>query len=177
VNIEHELQVPLRTAVSGGSAQLAVRRRTGKVETINVKIPAGIEDGKKIRLRGQGEPSTAGGAAGDILITVRVAPHPYYQRQGNDLIARVPVTLTEAVLGAKVDVPTPKGTITLTIPSGTSSGKRLRVKGHGVPGSDGAGDLYAEIHIVLPEQIDEATREQLRRLNLGPSHPRTQLIW
>jgi DnaJ-class molecular chaperone len=177
-NIEHELHIPLRTAVSGGNAQLSVRRRSGKVETINVRIPAGIEDGKKIRLRGQGESATASGQPGDILITVRVAPHPYFQRQGRDLIVRVPVTLREALLGAKIDVPTPHGTVTVTIPPGTSGGRRLRIKGHGVPTNNGSGDLYAEVQILLPETIDEPTRSAIERLNLPePPNPRANLRW
>ncbi len=176
-HIQHELQIPFRTAVAGGNAQLSVRRHNGKIETIKVKIPAGIQDGKKIRLRGQGEPGRAGGQAGDILITVRVAPHPCYQRQGKDLIVKVPVTLTEAVLGAKIDIPTPRGTITLSVPSGTSSGKRLRIKGHGVQTSESPGDLYAEIQIVLPEKLDGHATDTIRKLNLGPSDPRAQIIW
>ena len=91
-----------------------------------------------------------------MLITVHVAPHPWFTRKGNDLEVRVPVTLAEAALGAKVDVPTPKGTISLRVPAGTSSGKKLRIKGHGVPQRNGEpGDLYAEIQIVLPSPLDE----------------------
>ena len=121
-----------------------------------MKIPAGIEDGKAIRLRGQGEPSPNGGPPGDLLITVRVAPHSYFRRDGLDLIARVPVTVAEAALGGKVDVPTPHGTISLKVPPGTSSGTRLRAKGQGVKTSDGRiGDLYAEIAIAIPKQIDD----------------------
>jgi DnaJ-class molecular chaperone len=176
-HLEHELQVPFRTAVSGGNAQISVRRSNGRIETINVKVPAGIEDGKKIRLRGQGDPGPAGGQAGDILITVRVASHPSFHRQGRDLIVKVPVSLHEAVLGAKIDVPTPKGTITLTVPPGTSSGKRLRIKGHGVQHPQGAGDLFAELQIILPESLDDQTRETIRSLQLGPSDPRVNLAW
>jgi DnaJ-class molecular chaperone len=177
-DIAHELHVPFRTAVSGGEAQLTVRRHSGKVETINVKIPQGIADGKKIRLRGQGEPGAGGAPPGDILITVRVAPHPHYQRQGNDLIVKVPITLSEAILGAKIDVPTPKGTISLTIPAGTSGGKRLRVKGHGVPQREAAGDLYAEIQLQLPETIDDQLADWARHSDEEPNrNPRAQLIW
>ena len=177
-NIGHELQVPLRTAVSGGTAQLSVHRRNGKVETINVKIPAGIADGKRIRVRGQGEPGTAGAPPGDILITVRAAPHPFFHRQGNDLIVRVPITLTEAILGAKIDLPTPKGTISLTIPPGTSGGKRLRVKGHGVARPEGPGDLYAELQIQLPDTIDGPLAEWAQKHSAASGRdPRSQLIW
>ncbi len=177
-NIEHELQISFRTAIAGGMAQLSVRRHAGKVETIEVKIPAGIEDGKKIRLRGQGEAAPSGGPPGDILITVRVAPHPYFLRHGRDLIVKVPITLHEAIFGAKIDVPTPKGVVTLTIPPGTSGGKRLRIKGHGIASGSREGDLFAEIQIVLPDFIDEATREALHKLNLsGPANVRANLVW
>jgi DnaJ-class molecular chaperone len=177
LDVQTELEVPFRTAIVGGTAQLNVRRHTGKVETINVKIPAGIQDGKKIRLRGQGDLGP-GGKRGDILMIVRVAPHPSFQRQGRDLIVKVPLTLKEALLGSRVDVPTPKGVVTLTIPPGTSGGKRLRIKGHGVPSANGGGDLFAEIQIVLPDTIDEATKEALSKLDLdGPPNPRGHLVW
>src|SRR4051812_14391851 len=130
-DVTAELEIPFTTAVLGGQTQIAVRRQDGRVDTLNVKIPPGIDEGKKIRLRGQGE-AVPDGTAGDILITIHVAPHPWFSRHGNNLEVRVPVTLAEAALGAKVDVPTPKGTISLRIPPGSSSGKRLRIKGHGV---------------------------------------------
>jgi curved DNA-binding protein len=159
-----------------------VERPDGHVETLAVKIPAGISDGKKIRLRGQGG-SAGGGTPGDILITVHVAAHPWFTRHGNDLEVRLPVTLAEAALGAKVDVPTPRGTISLRVPPGASSGKRLRVKGHGVKTRDGEpGDLYAEIQIVLPASLDEESLELIKkldeRLQTGqPQNPRRELRW
>ncbi len=178
-NIEHTLTVPFTTAVLGGEAQIAVRRSDGHVETLQVKIPPGIEDGKKIRLRGQGEPSLDGGPTGDILIKVSAAPHPYFRRIGNRLELRVPITLAEALSGAKIDVPTPHGTIALTIPPSTSSGKKLRVKGQGVKSAEGAaGDLIAEVQIVLPEQLDETDRHLLQELAEKYSeNPRAGLQW
>lgn len=177
-DIQHQLEVPFRTSISGGSAQLNIRRPNGKVETIDVKIPAGIEAGKKIRVRGQGDAAPPGGKPGDILISIRVAPHPAYTRQDLDLVAQVPITLSEAIFGAKIDVPTPKGTITLTVPKSTSSGKRLRVKGHGVETKDKCGDLYAEIQIVLPENIDEETLAKLKETHLPErADPRSNLVW
>lgn len=177
-HVESELQVPFETAVVGGQTPISLRRSNGKVETMTVTIPAGIEDGKKIRLRGQGEPG-AGGPAGDLLITIRVAAHPYFRRKGNDLEVDLPVSIAEAALGAKVDVPTPKGVITLTIPRGTSSGRRLRAKGLGVkPKSGEAGDLYAIVQIVLPPTIDEGATELIRKLDQHlPHHPRAELRW
>ena len=178
-DLRHELLVPFNTAVTGGQAQINVQRAGGKRERITVKIPAGIDDGKKIRLRGQGETGQSGGAAGDVLIVVRVAPHPFFTRRGKRLDVEVPVTLAEAAGGAKIDVPTPQGTIALSIPPGTSSGTRLRVKGHGVhPAGQPPGDLFAEILIVLPKDIDESDLEAIRDLDAKyPQSPRRDLQW
>ncbi len=177
-DLKHQLDVPFNTAVTGGEARINVKRPDGKVESIAVKIPAGIEDGKTIRLRGQGAASPNGGPAGDILITVKAAPHPYFRRRGNNLEVDVPVTLAEAGLGGKIDVPTPKGVITLTVPPGTSSGKRLRVKGHGVQSQSNPGDLYAEIQIVLPSEIDAEGEELIRQFDAKHKlKPRADLRW
>jgi DnaJ-class molecular chaperone len=178
-DLRHELTVPFNTAVLGGEAALTVQRASGKLETIRVKIPAGIDDGKKIRLRGQGEPGMGGAPAGDILLTIHVSPHPHFRRTGNRLDVRVPVTLAEAALGAKVDVPTPQGTITLTIPPNTSSGKRLRIKGHGVrPAGQPPGDLFAEIQIVLPDNLSAEDRQRLADVSARyPQQPRADLRW
>lgn len=178
-NIEHELTVPFNTAVLGGEAQIAVRRGDGRQETLQVKIPVGIENDKKIRLRGQGEPSPNGGPTGDILIKVKTAPHPHFRRHGKQINLRVPISLAEALHGAKVDVPTPHGTITLTVPPGTSSGKKLRLKGQGVKPTNGSpGDLLAEILIVLPPELAAADSEQLESiLSKYSDNPRAKLQW
>ncbi len=148
-------------------------------ETLEVKIPPGIDEGKKIRLRGQGQPAPADGTPGDLLIKVHVSPHPWFSRKGDDLFVKLPITLGEALQGAKVDVPTPKGTVALTVPAHTSSGKRLRIKGHGVEAKGRpAGDLYAEVQIVLPESVDATTVEAIRQAEkLHPQQPREQLRW
>jgi curved DNA-binding protein len=175
----HQLEIPFATAVQGGTVELVITHESGQTETLSVKIPVGIPDGGKIRLRGQGGQSTMGGEPGDLLITVHVAPHPYFTRHGNDLIVRLPVTLAEAALGGKVDVPTPKGTIALTIPAGTSSGKKLRVKGHGVaPKSGTPGDLFAEVQIVLPDKLSDQTLAAIREHEQNrPPNPRADLRW
>ena len=181
-DIAAEIDIPFNTAVLGGETQISLQQPDGHVETLKVKIPTGISEGKKLRLRGQGEP-VPGGTPGDLLITVHVAPHPWFTRKGNDLEVRVPVTLAEAALGAKVDVPTPKGTISLRVPPGSSSGKRLRVKGHGVAPKNGdAGDLYAEVQIVLPTPLDEEATELIKKLDehvesVQPQQPRKDLRW
>jgi DnaJ-class molecular chaperone len=178
-DIVHELQIPFNTAILGGEVQLSVERRSGKTETLSVKIPPGIDDGKRIRVRGQGEPAPRRGTPGDILLTVRVAPHPCFQRHGNNLQVKVPLTLGEAAAGAKIDVPTPRGTVALKVPAGTSSGTRLRVKGQGVAPKNGTpGDLFAEIQIVLPKTLSETDRQALREIDGHyPQEPRANLRW
>jgi DnaJ-class molecular chaperone len=180
VDLQQEIQIPFETAINGGEVQIAVQRPTGKTETIAVRIPAGIDEGKKIRVRGQGDPGPTGGKPGDILLTIRVAPHPHFQRQGNHLRLKVPVTLGEAAMGAKIDIPSPRGTVTLNVPPGTSSGTKLRVKGLGVtpPKSGAAGDLLAEIQIVLPKNLTPADREALQEIdNRYTQTPRKDLRW
>ena len=152
------VSITLPEAAKGTSRR--VQLPTGK--EIDVKIPAGLADGQTIRLKGQGLPGP-GGAVGDALITVTIEPHPVFQRDGADLRLELPITLYEAVLGAKVRVPTLDGAIELAIPAGTSSGRTLRIKGKGLPGKDGAGDLYVTARIVLPEGGDAGLEELMRQ--------------
>lgn len=177
-DVQHEVEIPFRTAITGGEVSLRIHRGN-KAETLTVKIPAGIDDGKTIRLRGQGEPSPNGGPPGDLLVTVHSTSHPHFRRDGLDLIVKVPVTLAEAALGAKVDVPTPHGEITLKVPPGTSSGTRLRAKGQGIKKGDShTGDLYAEIQIEIPKQIDDQSADLIRQLDSRQSlDPRADLEW
>jgi DnaJ-class molecular chaperone len=142
--------ITLEEAAKGTTRR--VQLPTGK--ELEVKVPAGLTDGQQIRLKGQG--LAAGGKAGDVLITVSIAPHHLFERDGNDLRIELPVTLYEAVLGAKVRVPTLDGAVELAIPPNTSSGRTMRVKGKGLPSKDGTGDLYATVRIVLPDQPDAA---------------------
>jgi molecular chaperone DnaJ/curved DNA-binding protein len=159
-----------------------LRDASGNTKRVAVKIPAGIDDGKKIRLRGKGETSAGGGTPGDLLLTIHIAPHPHFTRKGNDLTVKVPVTLAEAALGAKVDVPTPRGTISLRVPPGTSSGTKLRAKGRGVvPKTGDPGDLFAEIDIYIPKQIDESAAALVKQLDqqfaAQQSNIRAELKW
>jgi DnaJ-class molecular chaperone len=175
----HEVQIPFATSVVGGEISINVERPSGKVDTISVKIPPGIEDGKKIRVRGQGGPAGRGGTPGDIVLTVRIQPHAFYQRRGNNLLVRVPITLGEAARGAKIDVPTPKETVSIHIPPGTSSGTKLRVKGHGVaPKNAPVGDLLAEVQIVLPKNLSPADLDALAEIDgKYKQDPRKDLRW
>ena len=163
----------------GGEVPISFVDGQGNQKTLTVKIPAGIADGKKIRLRGQGSPAGRGGKPGDLLVTVRTSPHPCYRRIGNDLEVNLPISLTEAAAGAKIDVPTPKGTIALTIPPGTSSGKRLRVRGLGVEPANGKpGDLFAEVQVMVPQELTPDEIESIRQIESKRYvNPRAKLIW
>lgn len=165
------MTVSLEEAANG--AEKRVRLPTGK--ELNVKIPAGVSSGQQIRLKGQGE-TAPGHRPGDLLITVTVAPHPFFKVDGNDLRVELPITLYEAVLGAKVRVPTLGGAVELSIPKNTSSGRTFRLKGKGLPKAGGAGDLYATTRIILPDGNDselEALMQKWR--DQHPYHPRSDL--
>ncbi len=161
-DVEANITVPLSTAVLGGETEITLDRN-GVPESLRVKIPGGVQEGKKIRLRGQG--NSLNGRAGDLLLTVHVAAHPHFKLVGNDLELKLPITVSEAAVGAKVDVPTPGGTVTVTIPPRSQSGKRLRVKGQGVRGTSATGDLYIELMIKLPDTLTEANLEKIRALD------------
>jgi DnaJ-class molecular chaperone len=179
LDVEQQITVPFSTAVLGGEYRVTLERRSGKVETIDVKIPAGIESGKKIRLRGQGDPGFDGGPRGDLLIQVKISPHPTYSRKGLNLLVTLPVTVGEAVRGAKIDLPTPHGTITVTVPPGSSSGKSLRLKGMGIKGKELKGDLIATLQIVLPKNLSAKDIQLIEKLDAcwNGASPRTELKW
>ncbi|GAB6859566.1 DnaJ C-terminal domain-containing protein [Microbacterium xylanilyticum] len=146
---------------------------------LKVKIPAGVQDGQKIRLRGRGRPSPDGGENGDIVVQVTVRPHPVFTRDGLNLRVTVPVTFTEAALGATIEVPTLGGDpVKLRVAAGTPSGRVLRVKGRGVTTSKGSGDLLAEVQVAVPGHLDEAAREALERFReVEPAeNPRAELL-
>ena len=144
-----------------------------------VKIPAGVADGQKIRLRGRGRPSLDGGENGDVVVQVTVRPHPVFTREGLNLRVTIPVTFTEAALGATIEVPTLGGDpVKLRVAPGTPSGRVLRVKGRGVQTPKGTGDLLAEVQVAVPSHLDDAAREALQRYHdLEPKeNPRADLM-
>jgi curved DNA-binding protein len=180
-DVQARIDIPFRLAIDGGKTDVRVDRG-GKAETITVTIPQGIPDGARMRLRGQGLPGGGGGPAGDLLLEVHIEPHPSFRRSGDTLELTLPVTLAEALEGAKVDVPTPWGTIALRIPPRTSGGRKLRAAGMGVRHANGSkGDLIAEVQITLPEAGDAAAAERLleavRAAESGRSDPRAGLRW
>ena len=173
--VEQEITVDFLTAARGGSVELALRRPDGEgTARIRVDIPAGIADGGKLRLRGQG------GGGADLILKVRVAPHPYFERRGQDIHVQVPITIPEAVLGCKVDVPSIDGIVTVTVPPGTSSHQRLRLRGRGLatPGKEGRGDQYVEIKIVAPRDAATRSRDLMEEFaRRHPDNPRLGSPW
>jgi molecular chaperone DnaJ len=148
-------------------------------ESITVRIKAGTRDGQRIRLAGKGNAGTMGGPPGDLYIIVRAGDHPVFHRDGDDIHVTVPITITEAALGAKVEVPTIDGRALLRIPPGTQSGQKLRLREKGVPSAtkeDTRGDEIVEVKIHVPMPRDEKTKELLREIaKLNPEDPRAEL--
>ncbi|WP_315098324.1 DnaJ C-terminal domain-containing protein [uncultured Cellulomonas sp.] len=163
VDLATSATLPFRQAVEGSTVSLTVEGRT-----INARIPAGVRDGQKIRLRGKGRPGERGGPAGDLVITVRVTPHPVFSIDGDNLRMTVPVAFDEAALGATIEVPTLDGsTVRVRVPEGTPSGRVLRVKGKGVPGTKG--DLLILVQVVVPQRLNSAAREAVQAFGIATS--------
>jgi curved DNA-binding protein len=167
-------------AALGGERKIHVGRAgaDGRLiqETINVRIPPGVTDGGRLRIPGKGGEGYGGGPPGDLWVSVQVRAHPVFRRSGRDLELDLPITLREAVEGAKVEVPTLDGRVTLTVPAGTSGGARLRMRGKGIPGgrAGAAGDLLARIQIVLPREPSAALRQALEEIEV--EDPRKELF-
>jgi len=178
MDLERTLTIPFTAAILGGTVEMIVRRG-GNEEKISVKIPAGIEEGKKIRLAGQGHPGAGGGKSGNLMITIHIDEHPFFQRKAENLYVRVPVSLKEAVFGAKIDIPTPRERVRVTVPAGSSSGTKLRLRGHGLrqsADSSEVGDLFVELSVILPKKWIPADLELLKSLtNDTPASLRANL--
>ena len=157
--------LPFRQAVEGSQVSLGVEGRT-----VNARIPAGVRDGQKIRLRGKGRPGDAGAPAGDLVVTVQVSPHPVFALDGENLRVTVPVAFDEAALGATIEVPTIDGsTVRVKVPEGTPSGRVLRVKGKGVKGAKTTGDLLVTVQVVVPQRLSGAAREAVQAFGIATS--------
>jgi DnaJ-class molecular chaperone len=173
-----EIEVPFQVAAVGGTHGLQIRR-DDKTDRISVKVPAGVDNGSVIRLAGLGHPGQGGGPVGDLLLTVKVAAHPWFRREGSNLLIDVPITPSEGALGAKVEVPTlNEGPVTVTIPPGTSSGTKLRLRGKGLvtQKTKQPGDQFVAVKIVVPEKPDAATKELFEQLaEVSAQAPRAQL--
>jgi curved DNA-binding protein len=159
---EAELQLSVEEAFRGGKRRLTVAGRGGR--DYDVTIPPGVTDGQRIRLAGEGGQGR-GGPAGDLLLRVRITPHPRYRLDGRDIHLVLPLAPWEAALGSNVPVTTPGGEVKVRVPPGTSSGKRLRLRGEGMPNARGRpGDLYAEVRIMVPPKVDRRERELFEQL-------------
>jgi curved DNA-binding protein len=163
-SVEAEVAIPFLKAALGGTVSLSVDGRE-----IDVRVPAGVEEGKKLRLAGQGP------GGGDLLVCIKIEPHPYFRREGKNVVLEVPVSVGEAILGTKVDVPTLDGThLTVKVPAGTSSGARLRLRGKGIAG----GDQFTEIKVAVPKTSDERSRELIEEFaRRNPQNPRESVPW
>ena len=175
--VEVELTIPFLTAVGGGETTFDIQREDGRRESLVVKVPPGVETGSKLRLRGQGE-EVPGGTRGDLTVRLTVGPHGYFSRDGRNLLVEVPISLAEATLGAKIEVPTLDGHKTMPIAAGTSSGQKLRLRGQGVPAFKDAlaGDLFVVVKIIVPKSIDDESRRLIEEFaERNPSTPRARL--
>jgi DnaJ-class molecular chaperone len=167
----YDLSITFEEAALGGTRR--VKLPAGK--RFDVKIPIGVRDGQSIRLKGLGEPGIPGGQAGDAMITIKIEPHPYYRREGHDLHLDLPITLNEALHGAKVKVPTLGGPVVMVIPPGANAGQVFKLKGKGIPGYSihPAGDQFVTLQIVLPDQSDSNLNDIVKRWEAAhPYDPR-----
>ena len=169
-DMEAELVLDFLDAARGGEQRLTIARPTAKggvrQETVTVRIPPGVADGGRIRLRGKGAEGHGNAPPGDLSARIRVTPHPLFRREGRDLHIDVPLSVGEATLGAKIEVPTLEGRVTLTVPAGTDSGTKLRLRGKGVadPSGGAMGDLYVNVQIRVPRDVDGDAAARLEEL-------------
>ena len=161
-DLQAKVAVDIETAIRGGAQRIRVGGRT-----LNVKIPAGVGDGQRIRLSGQGEPGAAGGASGHLYLDIEIKPDRLYKLQGRDVVIEWPISPWEAALGAELEVPTPHGSVTMKIPPGASSHQRFRLKGRGLPAQaqQPQGDAYVVLKIKLPDALSAEQRELFERLD------------
>jgi DnaJ-class molecular chaperone len=164
-DLESEVEITLLEAYRGTERSIEIRREDGTTRRLDVKIPAGVRDGQRIRLAGQGAPGSGSGHPGDLYLRVRVQPHPFFRREGDDIHADLPVALHEALLGAEVTVPTLKSRVSLRIPPETQNGRVIRLAGQGTPRAGGGyGDMYVTVKVVLPQKLNDDERAALQKL-------------
>ena len=174
-DLEAGVSINFETAARGGNVDIQLDV-DGRSQTLGVKVPAGVDTGSVIRLAGQGQPGRNGGPAGDLLLTVQVEPHRYFRRDGSNLLLDLPITPSEAVLGAKVDVPTlSEGSVVLTIPPGTSSGMKLRLRGKGItdPQTHQPGDQFVVVKVVVSREASAELQDLYRKVAALETSPRS----
>jgi len=168
-DLQYNLSITLEESVFGADKKLALQRGDRQVDEINVKIPAGISTGKKLRLAGKGNPGQQGGAAGDLYLNISILPHPIFARDGNDIYLEKSITFTQAVLGTSIEVPTIDGTVKrLKIPAGTQNGTKIRMKGYGAPALKGSGtskgDQFVKISVDVPRKLTDKQLQLVKKL-------------
>lgn len=176
-DLELATTIPFLLGVTGGSWEIQVPGAKGR---LTLSVPPGVSDGTRLRVAGKGKAAShQGGKHGDLYVLVTVEPHPFFTRKGNDIFLDVPVTVAEALLGVTLDVPTIDGRATVTIPPGTSSGQKLRLRGKGVkPKTGDPGDLYAQVKIIVPKQADNESLRLIQEFaKRNPSDPRKDVGW
>jgi curved DNA-binding protein len=174
-DVEHPVTLTFEQAARGTTLPLQINRE-GKIETIEIKIPAGVKDGSRIRIKGRGQ--QAYGEAGDLYIITAVQPHDYFRRDGLNIYLDVPISLYESLLGTKVQVPTLDGPVTLTVPPGTGSGAKLRIKGRGIERGNEKGDQYVQMRIVVPKDLDDEDKASIEKLEKKhPLNARAEVPW
>ena len=159
-DIEHEVELTLEEAYHGAMRRISIKEG-GHARSVDVRIPAGVKDGSRVRAAGEGETGTQGAGSGDLYLRVRLRPHPVFERKGSDLYTKIALPVTTAVLGGEANVPTITGSVRLKIPETTQSGQVFRLKGHGMPSvgkPDDKGDLYATVEIQLPRSLTKDQR-------------------
>ncbi|MFZ4696683.1 MAG: DnaJ C-terminal domain-containing protein [Phycisphaerales bacterium] len=175
-DLESRITVDFMTAALGGVRHVSLESG-GQPISLDVRIPPGIESGGDLRLRGKGGEGMGGGPAGDLVLHITVAPHPWFRREGLDVVVEVPISIAECALGTSVEVPLLEGTATLRVPAGTASGKRLRLKGKGVAAKGDTGDLYAVIRVEAPKALNDEDRAALERMKATEPDPRADAPW
>jgi DnaJ-class molecular chaperone len=175
-DLESRITVDFMTAAIGGVRHVSLESG-GQPISLDVRIPPGIESGGDLRLRGKGGEGMGGGPAGDLVLHITVAPHPWFRREGLDVVVEVPISIAECALGTSVEVPLLEGTATLRVPAGTASGKRLRLKGKGVAAKGDTGDLYAVIRVEAPKALNDEDRAALERMKATEPDPRADAPW
>lgn len=174
-DIEHPVTLSFEQAARGTSIKLQINR-DGHIETIDIKIPPGVKEGSRVRIRGRGQ--QVNGQAGDLYIITRVTPHPYFRREDLDIYLDLPISMYEALLGTKVEVPTLDGPVTLTIPPGTSSGAKLRIRGRGIERSGQKGDEFVVTKIIMPKDLDAEDRKAIEAMaRKHPIDARADVRW
>jgi DnaJ-class molecular chaperone len=169
-DLEYPVTLSFEQSARGTHLPLQINR-DGKIETIDIRIPGGVKEGSRVRVKGRGQ--AGAGEPGDLFIVTRVTPHAYFRREGLDVYLDCPISLYEAIFGAKVDVPTLDGKRTLTIPPQTNSGAKLRIKGHGIQRGEEKGDQIVVTKIILPKPLDEEDRKSIEKIaQKHPMNPR-----